>query len=125
MERHRRLELRLRHLIERALGADRPNWWQECIPEKIRNVTEGEKRKSERPSPIRPVEEYHLVDYLYFRHYEQIITVDPNWEGAFRTFFERREWIEGIRAHVRRHDIAAWIADQLADLDTGAAAAER
>ena len=38
---------------------------------------------------------------------------------------ERREWIEGIRAHVRRHDIAAWIADQLADLDTGAAAAER
>src|SRR5438270_6494254 len=38
---------------------------------------------------------------------------------------ERREWIEGIRAHVRRHDLAAWIVAQLADLDAGAAAAER
>jgi trehalose 6-phosphate synthase len=38
---------------------------------------------------------------------------------------ERRERIEGIRAQVRRYDLAAWIADQLADLDAGATPAER
>ena len=38
---------------------------------------------------------------------------------------QRRAWIEGIRGHVRRNDIAAWIDDQLADLDAGAAPAER
>ena len=30
---------------------------------------------------------------------------------------ERRRRIEGIRAHVREHDLGAWIAAQLADLD--------
>jgi trehalose 6-phosphate synthase len=34
---------------------------------------------------------------------------------------ERRRRIEGIRAHVRRHDIHAWIEAQLADLDRAAA----
>jgi trehalose 6-phosphate synthase len=34
---------------------------------------------------------------------------------------ERRRRAEGIRAHVRRHDLAAWIAAQLADLDRAAA----
>jgi trehalose 6-phosphate synthase len=38
---------------------------------------------------------------------------------------ERRARIEGIRAHVREHDLAAWIAAQLADLDAGAASRER
>ena len=36
---------------------------------------------------------------------------------------ERRRRIEGIRAHVRRHDIGAWIEAQLADLDRAAARA--
>ena len=30
---------------------------------------------------------------------------------------ERRRRIEAIRAHVRAHDLEAWIAAQLADLD--------
>ena len=30
---------------------------------------------------------------------------------------ERRRRLEGIRAHVRAHDLEAWIAAQLADLD--------
>ena len=30
---------------------------------------------------------------------------------------ERKQRIEGIRAHVREHDVSAWIAAQLADLD--------
>ena len=30
---------------------------------------------------------------------------------------ERRERLEAIRAHVREHDVAAWIEAQLADLD--------
>jgi trehalose-6-phosphate synthase len=34
---------------------------------------------------------------------------------------ERRTRLEGIREHVRRNDIAAWIALQLADLDRVAA----
>jgi trehalose 6-phosphate synthase len=34
---------------------------------------------------------------------------------------ERRERIEAIRAHVREHDIAAWVEGQLADLDRCAA----
>jgi trehalose 6-phosphate synthase len=38
---------------------------------------------------------------------------------------ERRTRIEGIRAHVRSHDLSAWIAAQLADLDAGAASRER
>ena len=38
---------------------------------------------------------------------------------------ERRARIEGIRAHVREHDVAAWIAAQLADLDAVAAARGR
>jgi trehalose 6-phosphate synthase len=29
----------------------------------------------------------------------------------------RQEWLRSIRGHVRRHDLAAWIAAQLADLD--------
>src|SRR5438067_4624668 len=62
------------------------------------------------------------------------ITVNPfDLVGQARAIHEalelpaaaRRGWIEGIRAHVRRHDIGAWIADQLADLDAGEAAAER
>jgi trehalose-6-phosphate synthase len=38
---------------------------------------------------------------------------------------ERKQRIEGIRAHVREHDVSAWIAAQLADLDRWAAAAPR
>src|SRR5919108_294981 len=34
---------------------------------------------------------------------------------------ERRGRLEAIRAHVREHDLGAWIAAQLADLDRGAA----
>jgi trehalose 6-phosphate synthase len=34
---------------------------------------------------------------------------------------ERRERLESIRAHVREHDVAAWIEAQLADLDRCAA----
>jgi trehalose-6-phosphate synthase len=30
---------------------------------------------------------------------------------------ERRERLESIRAHVREHDVAEWIAAQLEDLD--------
>jgi trehalose 6-phosphate synthase len=32
---------------------------------------------------------------------------------------ERRRRLEGIRAHVRRHDLSAWIEAQLADFDRG------
>ena len=38
---------------------------------------------------------------------------------------ERKERLEAIRAHVREHDIGAWIAGQLADLDRWAAPARR
>ncbi len=31
---------------------------------------------------------------------------------------ERERRAEGIRAHVREHDVRAWIVDQLADLDS-------
>ncbi len=34
---------------------------------------------------------------------------------------ERRRRAEAIREHVRTHDIATWIAAQLADLDAAAA----
>jgi len=34
---------------------------------------------------------------------------------------ERRERLEAIRAHVREHDVEAWIEAQLAELDRGAA----
>jgi trehalose-6-phosphate synthase len=34
---------------------------------------------------------------------------------------ERRRRLEAIRAHVREHDLAVWIAAQLADLDRVAA----
>jgi trehalose 6-phosphate synthase len=34
---------------------------------------------------------------------------------------ERRSRLEAIRAHVREHDLGAWIAAQLVDLDRGAA----
>jgi trehalose 6-phosphate synthase len=38
---------------------------------------------------------------------------------------ERRERLEAIRAHVREHDLGAWIAAQLVDLDRGAALLQR
>ena len=38
---------------------------------------------------------------------------------------ERRARIEAIRAHVREHDLGAWISAQLADLDRGAALLQR
>ena len=31
---------------------------------------------------------------------------------------EKRRRLEALRAHVREHDLAAWIAAQLADLDS-------
>jgi trehalose 6-phosphate synthase len=37
------------------------------------------------------------------------------------TVEERRARLEAIRAHVREHDLGAWIAAQLVDLDRGAA----
>jgi trehalose 6-phosphate synthase len=37
---------------------------------------------------------------------------------------ERRSRLEGIRAHVRQHDLSAWIAAQLADFDRGIGARE-
>jgi trehalose 6-phosphate synthase len=38
---------------------------------------------------------------------------------------ERKERLEAIRAHVREHDVTAWIAAQLGDLDRWAAPARR
>jgi trehalose-6-phosphate synthase len=34
---------------------------------------------------------------------------------------DRRERLDAIRAHVREHDLAAWLAVQLADLDRASA----
>jgi trehalose 6-phosphate synthase len=34
---------------------------------------------------------------------------------------ERRRRLEGMRSHLREHDLAAWVAEQLADLDRVAA----
>jgi trehalose 6-phosphate synthase len=38
---------------------------------------------------------------------------------------QRREWLAGIREHVRRHDLAAWIAAQLADVDRASTMRQR
>jgi trehalose 6-phosphate synthase len=42
---------------------------------------------------------------------------DAIYEALTLPVEERRERLNGIRAHVREHDLAAWIAAQLSDLD--------
>ena len=41
---------------------------------------------------------------------------DAIYQGLTMHATERRERIEGLRAHVREHDITRWIETQLADL---------
>jgi trehalose 6-phosphate synthase len=36
---------------------------------------------------------------------------------------ERRRRLDGLRVHLREHDLTAWVAEQLADLDRVAAQA--
>ena len=45
------------------------------------------------------------------------LQADAIYTGLVMGAVERRERLEAIRAHVREHDVAAWAAAQLADLD--------
>jgi trehalose 6-phosphate synthase len=45
------------------------------------------------------------------------LQADAIYTGLMMGLVERRERIEAIRAHLRTHDVAAWAAAQLADLD--------
>jgi trehalose 6-phosphate synthase len=50
---------------------------------------------------------------------------DALYEGIVMAPEERRRRIEGIRRQVREHDIAHWIATQLAELDEARSRADR
>lgn len=101
------LEDSLRKLIEDELSQISSNWWEERIPEKIREKAENRKLNSE--SNVFPRgQNYPKISYVDFPDYEKIITDENNWMDVFQTIFGDEISIAGKFRDLRpiRNDIS-------------------
>ncbi len=85
-------ELKIREFIEQQLRKlYREDWWNQGIPENIREI--AEKRK-ERKKRIEPKRKYDAIDFLNFWDYNNIILYKKNWNNIFREFFREKYVIQ-------------------------------
>jgi hypothetical protein len=110
----RRLEDRLRVLIESKLSEVSANWWIERIPTDVRQNAETKKQRSENTWPWTSQSGESLMSYLDFNDYLKIIRKGDNWKQVFKPIFVDEEIVSAklreldpIRnavAHSRRID---------------------
>lgn len=82
-------EAELRSSIESRLSSQfGPDWWNECVPAEVRGkaekLAEGEAKKGRIARPI---------DCLDFSHYDWILLDDKNWEKAFKSVFQNKDYV--------------------------------
>lgn len=81
----RKLEGALRGLIEESLSRVSPNWWNERVPDDVRE--RSEKRKQQSGTGL------HLIQYVDFPDYLKIIRRKDNWRDTFHKVFKDEESI--------------------------------
>ncbi len=83
------LEAELRSFIKVRLStAFESSWWSECIPSEIRSkaekLAEAEAKKGRVVQPL---------DCLDFSHYDWILCDDKNWDKAFKSAFQNKDYL--------------------------------
>ncbi|MFW9915984.1 MAG: Swt1 family HEPN domain-containing protein [Candidatus Thorarchaeota archaeon] len=79
-------------------------WWQQGIPNDIRQKCQERKEKNEKPYPWSEDKEHRLLDYADFSDYAKIIEKKDNWHEVFKpiirdknTFVTKLRELEPIR----------------------------
>lgn len=89
----RKLETRLRYVIQTRLQSISKNWWDERIPNDVRKNAEERKTKDENPWPWLEPKELDLISYVDFTDYAKIIRRKDNWKQVFKPIFKDEEII--------------------------------
>ena len=87
------LENYLRIMIETKLSEKSKNWWNQRIPQDVRENAELKKHKNEKIWPWYSGNSEHITSYLDFNDYSKIIRKNDNWKEIFKDIFIDGEWI--------------------------------
>ena len=85
------LEFSLRVSIEKALSEISADWWNERIPNDVKQNAENRKRRNEKQWPWTAVNNLHAIHYIDFPDYAKIITRRDNWNAVFEKIFGNSE----------------------------------
>lgn len=87
------LESSLRVSIEKALSEISADWWNEKIPNDVKQKAENRKKRNEKQWPWIAVNNLHAIHYIDFPDYAKIITRRDNWNAVFEKIFGNSERI--------------------------------
>ena len=76
----------IRDTLEEASGSD---WWEECVPSKVRRIAESRQKTSEKDSWLEGAKDDRL-EFVDFGDLARIIT--ENWD-LFKDIIPRQDWI--------------------------------
>ena len=85
------LEFSLRISIEKALSEISADWWNERIPNDVKQNAENRKRRNEKQWPWTAVDNLQVIHYIDFPDYAKIITRRDNWNAVFEKIFGNSE----------------------------------
>jgi hypothetical protein len=89
----KKLETGLRQFIQMKLESTSQDWWNERVPEDVRQRAQERKAKNERQYPWENQSETHPIHYIDFADYAKIILRRDNWEQLFSVVFKERDII--------------------------------
>lgn len=102
------LERNLRDAITERLSGLTPRWWKQRVPQDVRVGAEKRKRERETTYPGLLTQDLPVTEYLDFSDYIKIITMRSNWDEAFSSVFENKDFVcvKLREVHIVRNDIA-------------------
>ena len=86
------LEEEIRIFIKEELSIENPQWWEQLIPDDVKENAEKRKERDERRKDW-DYEEQPLISYIDFPDYEKIIIKKDNWENIFQHVFRDKNSI--------------------------------
>lgn len=90
----KKLETRLRQVIEKEIAAITPNWWKQRIPDDVRDNAEKRKNAHDNLWPWYASTADSLMSFLDFNDYGKIIARSDNWKDVFAKIFSDKELIQ-------------------------------
>jgi len=83
----------LREVISERLSQITERWWQERIPNDVREAAAFRKATDESPWPWMEGKQNPVHYYMSFSDYSKVISKRDNWREAFEVVFRDPEWV--------------------------------
>lgn len=90
----KRLETRLREVIEKELSAITPSWWKQRITNDVRTNAEARKNAHDNLWPWYSSTAGSPMSFLDFNDYAKIVARSDNWKDVFVKIFSEKELIQ-------------------------------